>query len=236
MKVSMIYPYYDNPSMLRLQCDNWSMYTDGLKDEIELIIVDDGSTEYPAYDVLKSNPTGIKTRLFRVKEDIPWNQHGARNLGAKMAEGEWLWMSDMDMVLPCESAEHLFKNPDPDLHYVTRRIKITDLKEDGHHCNTFLVTREAYWKVGGYDEDYCGTYGGDGSLNRALCTVAKKTLSEAFVYYYPRDVYTDAATQKYEREGYYKKEYRKRFDRKRAIGDIVPKNPIRFDWEELCLN
>ena len=81
--VRMIYPYYENPKMLERQVENWNRYAGELRGALRIILVDDGSTKYPAEPIFKH--CKMPKKLYRVKEDIPWNQHGARNLGAKVA-------------------------------------------------------------------------------------------------------------------------------------------------------
>lgn len=74
--LTMIYPYYDNPRMLGLQYGTWREYPEDLKQDLEIILVDDGSPESPAIDVPR--PDGLpKLRIYRVLVDIPWHQHGA---------------------------------------------------------------------------------------------------------------------------------------------------------------
>jgi hypothetical protein len=124
------------------------------------------------------------------------------------------------------------------LHYYTfERAFAPDFKNEDrkYHCNTFLVRRSAYWAVGGYDEDYCGTYGGDGPFLRQLNIVApREHLNDIVLLGFPETVIPDANTREWGRkETQWQKEYRKKFDAKRKSGDERAKNPIRFEWERL---
>ena len=234
-KFKMIYPYYDCAEMLKLQVANWNSYPFWLREHCTIIIVDDCSPTQPARPVLEA--LRFPYQLYRVQKDIRWNQHGARNLGAQQAfEGDWLFMSDMDIMLPAGQVRLVFDQPhDPSKHYTFERTFVPEFKERKYHCNTFLVTREKYWEAGGYDEDYCGHYGGDGSFLRALENVAPREHREDIVLHgfgrRTKDgdaAFPGADTQQDRVHSH--ASYRKLFDNKRRRGDLVPKNPIRFDW------
>lgn len=237
LTVRMVYPYYENPQMLERQVENWNRYAGELRGALRVILVDDGSTKYPAYDIFKD--CKIPKKLYRVLDDIPWNQHGARNLGAdracKASENFWLFMSDMDILLTPEVANDLFRRQlDPKHYYTFERAFLPDLTRRKYHCNTFMVKHSIYWAVNGYDEDYCGTYGGDGPFLRQLNTLApRKHLDDVLLYGVERDVVPDANTDLPRKEGRFGDEYRRRFNRKRATGDERSKDPIRFRWEEV---
>ena len=238
-KVRMIYPYYDNQKMLELQVHNWNRYCRTLHEYVEVILVDDGSQKYPALPIFRE--CTLPKRLFRVTVDIPWNQHGARNLGAQQActraEDMWLYISDMDVLLPPETALTLFSRKlDPRQHYTFERAFLPDLARRKTHCNTFLVKHSIYWAVNGYDEDYSGTYGGDAPFLRQLRHLApERHLSEVLLHGVERDVVSDANSALSRKEGPFGDEYRRRLDVKRRSGDERSKNPVRFPWESVPL-
>ena len=233
--VKLIYPYYENPGMLERQVQNWNRYAGELRANVQIVLVDDGSPKNPALPIFKE--CKIPKVLYRVKENIPWNQHGARNLGAKVASKEdvWLFMSDMDIILTAETAFSLFeKKLSGAHHYTMERTFAPTFTERKYHCNTFLVRRAVYWQVNGYDEDYCGTYGGDGAFLRQIDAIApRRHFKDIVLLGYPDTVVPDANTREWERVGEMKDEYRRRFDAKRKSGDERSKNPIRFEWERL---
>lgn len=239
LTVRMIYPYYENPKMLERQVENWNRYAGELRGALRIILVDDGSTKHPAYDIFKH--CKMPKKLYRVKQDIPWNQHGARNLGAKVAcradENFWLFMSDMDILLTPEAATDLFRRElDPARYHTFERTFLPDCTRRKYHCNTFMVKHSIYWAVNGYDEDYCGTYGGDGPFLRQLGNLApRQHHDDVLLFGVERDVVEDANTDLPRKVGAFGDEYRKRFDHKRRTGDERSKNPIRFEWENVEL-
>ena len=146
-------------------------------------------------------------------------------------------MSDMDILLTPETAYDLFtRKLDPAHYYTFERTFLPDCTRRKYHCNTFLVKHSVYWAVGGYDEDYCGTYGGDGPFLRQMNILAPRVhLEDVLLYGVERDVVPDANTDLPRKEGKFGDEYRKRFDAKRRSGDERAKNPLRFKWEKVPL-
>src|SRR6185369_156528 len=95
LPLSLVIPYYENPGMLAVQYQTWANYPTDLKSRMEIVLIDDGSPTRPAIDVARPEELP-PLRIFRVLKDLPWHQHGARNLGAHVAIGKWLLMTDMD--------------------------------------------------------------------------------------------------------------------------------------------
>lgn len=231
-RLTLIYPYYENPCMLGIQLAHWQSYPKKLLEKCRFVIIDDGSPGYPAFDVIGKNPK-LPLILYRINENIPWNQHGARNLGAKVIKADWLFMSDMDLVLDADNAQRLLQTPVYDsAFYKFGRVKMPAWEIYKQHCNTFMVRKEHYWSIGGYDEDYCGGYGGDGPFVKGLEQRYKhENLNDIFVKFYGRTYVHDSGTNEFDRTGELRDEYLKVSDRKRRENDVIPHDPIRFTWD-----
>ena len=80
-RISVVFPYYDNPEMLKFQLDVISQYSRHVAERVEVIIVDDASPLFPASEILRDLPIR-NVRTFRILRDKPWNQDAARNVGA----------------------------------------------------------------------------------------------------------------------------------------------------------
>jgi len=204
-RLSIVLPYYKNPKMLAYQYDVWRDYAQ--KDCLEFVVVDDGSPENHAIDVPR--PDGLPPlSIYRVTKDIPWNQHGARNLGALVAKGPWLLMTDIDHVMMPDAIDRLIgMKAKRDRVYTFHRLDAPHMtpavRPDGRvkpHVNSFLLTREAYWDVGGYDEDFCGVYGTDGQFRGRMYSRYKQHhLEDLCLVRFGRDVVADADTTTLER-------------------------------------
>ena len=122
----------------------------------EFIIVDDGSEEYPAYDVAIQYPH-IPLKLFKIKEDLGFNSHGARNLAMKHVETEWALLSDIDRA-----------GFNPLLVILHRYIKSSTKNEYFHWMtnelegvNDYCIRVKDFWVSGGYDEEFVNKHFGD---------------------------------------------------------------------------
>lgn len=201
--ISLVMPYYRNPGQLALQYDEMTRWSEMAKAQFEVVLVDDGSPE-PAAVVAR--PDGLpELRIFRVADDRPWWQHGARNIGAHEAKGPWLLLTDIDHILTASAADALLKQlgilgaeTAYFLHRVEADTGLPTENERGQrkpHPNSFVMTRELFWRVGGYDEDYCGLYGTDGLFKSRLFTVAKEGfLKNVPLVRYWNDIVPDANT------------------------------------------
>lgn len=181
-RVTLIIPYYRQPQMLRKQYEEWSNYHETEKRFFHFIVVDDCSPE-PAEDIVGwsdmfSRDLGIE--LYRIDEDRPWNRSMARNLGTIQAPTAWIVHMDTDHVLTRWQALNLrttiesMRGKVPEwFRFSRRRIGAADetrmkdkcSRESTNvlihpHIDSYLTTKTAYWKAGGYNEDFTGVLGG----------------------------------------------------------------------------
>jgi len=227
----MVFLYYDNPEMLKMQMDCWSTYVGVLARPPRIIIVDDGSPKTSAADVVRKQARKLPIQVYRIKEDIPWNFAGARNLGCHRAEG-WIYISDIDTLLSAESAKILFESHplDPKCFYMPKRIRLqTGIAAKRAPVN-LLFHKDKYLAIGGYDEDYAGNYGREETdFFRRLQRVAKKVVrNDVTIQVVPPKVVSDARTKGRTRD---KTHNAKLFAQKEAAGHPNPVNPLRFSWE-----
>lgn len=203
--LTIVMPYYLNGQMLAVQYRNWLAWPGKLRNRLRVVIVDDGSPHSPAANVPR--PYGLPDlEIYRVVEDRPWWQNGARNIGAHEAPGGWLLLTDMDHVLTPGAAALLFREMDkgrldPDTAYMLDRVEadtgLPTLGRDGKpkpHPNSFVVTRETFWRAGGYDERTAGNYGTDRIFREHLYAHAKRGRLSIPLTRYWRDLVPDAST------------------------------------------
>lgn len=236
-------PYYMNPGMLALQYGQWASWSDKLKAQVSVIIVDDGSPEPAVY---VPRPEGLPhLSIYRVLKDMPWHQHGARNLGADRAPKEgWLLLTDMDHVLNEVNASKLIKRfakLDMNKAYMLGRVEANTGKvttKDGvpkPHPNSFVMTRDTYWEIGGYDEDYCGIYGTDSMYReRVLRRAGMALLSDIQLVRYWNDLVHDASTRTLKRKEGRDPEAKKRVAAaKAARGEGKRIKTLAFEWTQV---
>lgn len=242
--LTLIMPYYNNPGMLELQyrewAENWPVEA---RERVKVVLVDDGSQIAPAAAVAR--PEGLPAlEIYRITEDRPWHQHAARNLGAHVAADGWLLLTDMDHVLTASNLAALLKRlPKMDdasiftLHRLEADTGAPTIGRDDRpkpHPNSFVLTRDLYWAIGGYDEDLCGIYGTDGSFRQRAFRVGKRDhIKKVALTRYWRDLIPDASTDAPRKEGRVpgaKKAVLRAKAERGEPGSIVTLN---FQWERV---
>lgn len=235
--------------MLKRQLAEFAHYSDFVR----IVIVDDGSPEY-AENVIKDCGYSWSTfqgrlQLYRILEDIPWNRGGARNLGATVCETDWLMHMDIDHVLPTKCVHRLmsidmlnaltwYRFP----RYRVGKADETRMKDliprDATfgaikpHIDSYLCTRNLYWMVGGYDEDYSGCLGGGSPFLKQLESAAPVGLmpSDVHLHVYTRSACEDASDFSLSRDT---AEYTRRRTAKESAGRTKATDPLRFSWERV---
>lgn len=195
---TLVMPYYCNADFLARQAQNWIAWPRAVREHVSLIIVDDGSPEKPAADVLKTVNIPFPVSLYRIDVDVRWNWLAARNIAMSHASDGWCLATDMDHVVTSGVAEALvWGQHDPSVIYRFSRREHTG--ERIHpHPNSFFMTREMFWRFGGYDEALSGHYGTDGEARRRWVKTADVlTLREALVRY---ERIGDSSTTRYGRK------------------------------------
>jgi hypothetical protein len=240
--LTLIVPYYRQPLMLARQLEEWEKYPAG----IEFLVVDDGSPE-PAREVLArtSAPMRDRLRLYRIGVDLAWNREGARNLGAAKVTTEWLVQIDIDHILPAAASAHLVEyDPSPHFWYkfprwrngkadetrmkdaLARDVEFGEVKP---HIDSYLITREMYWGINGYDEDFVGCLGGGTDFLHRLernYGAALMLPADICLHVYTRDKIADASVSTLSRDT----RRGKQIARHKSVLRAKPIRPLRFPW------
>jgi len=142
----------------------WRQFAPDLLARLSFLVIDDHSDE-----ALKVDKGPLDLRLLRVDDDIAWNMPGCRNLAATVAETPWMLYFDVDNVVS-EASLRKIVNALPGLD--TNRLHVFRRVEGGvdvePHINSFLITRQGFFRAGGYDEDFSGHYGFEDVLFRMM--------------------------------------------------------------------
>lgn len=231
--ITIAMPYYNCPMMLERQIEEWCQYP---SDRVQIIVIDDGSSDLPASPVFKrSDLSNINILLYRIEPDIAWNWEGTRNLAFHIAEPGWVFSTDMDHVIPVDSIKRLLSMElNTACYYVPMRYEAVGKKGKvpmKRHTDTFIMTKDLYWKAGGMDEDFAGWYGLSTTMfRRQLNEIsARWTLDEVYMVWYGKQI--EDAQCSLGRQG-------SKYDAllnpvlvKKSKQKYNPKNPLRFDWQ-----
>jgi hypothetical protein len=213
-----------------------------------VVIVDDCSPE-PAEEIVDWRDGLVS--LYRIDDDIPWNREGARNLGAHVAETDWIIQTDIDHVLPADCVDQLldyllaveFLGENHWYRFPRFRVGKADetrmkdaiprSQEYGPikpHIDSYLCTRDMYWRAGGYNEDYSGCLGGGGQFLKMMKLIGGEPVllpDDIYLEVHTRHSVSDASVSDLSRD---KAEFRKR---RNKIGLKKAENPLRFKWHKI---
>ena len=136
---------------------HYASYDRDLLDRIHFVFVDDGSPisyEIPDVDL---NLTWLK-----IREDIPWNMAGARNLGAMHARCDKIILTDIDNIFPEHTLRGLVeRKPCGKRFYKFWRLNRQDNSLYRGHPNIFFLSRGRFFELYGYDEEFAGSHGAE---------------------------------------------------------------------------
>lgn len=241
MSATIVMPYYENPKMLRLQLHEWRMFTPSEKVALSAVIVDDGSPNNPAGDVVREHGNcGFKVRVFRIVPNIPWNQDGARNLAMKHVDTQWALMTDMDHMIKRDQVSRM-------LNFVSHRTmkgqyymphrEDWDGRSNHPHANSYVFNVEDFWTMGGYDEDFAGVYGSDGNFRKCMrAGLQERVTSDFRLTRWPSDAISDANTKEWGRkDSKYHRSQHPKIEAKAKGPAYKATNHLRFEWHEVLL-
>ena len=154
----MITTYFEDPHRLKNIIEN--EFNEDVFDEF--IIIDDGSPNQPAYDIVK-HYIDKPISLFRVKDDIGFNSHGARNLAMKHVETEWAYMVDIDRkdIFDYSKILQRYCMSATDNEYFISYIGFNKRNKQQITHNDYCVRTKSWWTTGGYDEEFTNYHFGD---------------------------------------------------------------------------
>ena len=193
MKTSIVIAVLDSHKAVERQLRYFEAMP--LPDDMELILVDDGS-DPPLKDFLNSDHRPTNLRILRHDIDAIWTQPAARNYGAKEASGEFLILTDIDHIL-CKPLIDAVSSGKWDCMMFEREVAVLDedgcfvqddetvleygyldwrLKENKYkiprHVNSFGIRKSLFWELGAMNEHRVGTgkypNGEDGRLRNRL--------------------------------------------------------------------
>lgn len=227
-EITLIMAYYENHTMLQRHLHHWRGYVRKMLKNLHVIVVDDGSPKAPAR--LDSEPP-CDLHLYRMLVDVRWNQDACRNLGAHHAQTEWLLFTDMDHMVPTETMEYVMTQKlDPTVAYRFARVSAPDMQPYKPHPNSWLMTKEMYDRVGGYDERLAGWYGTDGDFLDRVQAQAPIIQLDCPLIRVPREVTPDASTTSLTRKS---PEDFRAIQTLRRANKGTPTLRLSFPWERV---
>ena len=171
IRLSIVMPFLNSHEIVRRQLVY--MRQQDFPDDVEIIFMDDGST--PPLEVPENPPKNFTIHATNDFRD--WTSSIARNTGAKLAKGEYLFMVDGDYIITRKAVDRA-RRFDGDRLGCRREFGV--LTEDGEltqnhkvlleyglipgriekrgtkippHPNHYVMRKTLYEEMGGYDEE-----------------------------------------------------------------------------------
>lgn len=144
---NIITTYYNNKELLLMFIDGYLHHKKQFP-FLKLIIVDDGSQEYPAADFLNKDEIP-DCSLYRVTVDLGFNSHGCRNLAMQQSDKHWNLLLDSDIDLKNINLELL-------VNYYVGDNDVIDL-----WVNSLYINKKVFFSCKGYDEEFVNVHVGD---------------------------------------------------------------------------
>jgi len=207
MKVSIVIPTHNQEEILAKTLDYLTLQ-DYPKEQYEIIVVDDGSTD-ATQEMVKSK-MGSEANL-RYLYQKKWGPHFARNLGIKKARGEIIIFVDSDIFTPFNFiSEHVkfhqkfgdvvvsgptvrtdrLNNVFGDIN--RRKVKkwLFDFSGPSFITSNLSVKRKFLIRVGGFDGEFTGFGWHDWELGLRLKKLGLKARRNinAIVYHYKKKI------------------------------------------------
>jgi len=171
VRLSIVHAVLNSPEIVRRQMLHYEKL--GLGNDVEVIIVDDGSDPPVSIGNVSFNMSLYKTNDFR-----PWTQPAARNFGVKQARGEYALCLDLDHIVPRKTIDFLLSDHGYDIVRFRRECGVLDENGDftqdievmrewgleSHrglklppHGNSYAMRTGLYLGLGGVSEQHVGT-------------------------------------------------------------------------------
>ena len=161
-EITYVTTYYNEPKLL------WELLESFDNDTFsKIVIVDDGSKIHPAEPIVRMF-SDLPITLLRIKEDLGFNSHGARNLGMKHVDTEWAIITDIDMYFDagiCNRISQVTQTAPPNMYFnfwISHKQDFIGRCEMSH--NDICIRPSEFWVSGGYDEEFVGRHWGDRQL------------------------------------------------------------------------
>ncbi len=160
--LTIFFPYYNQDKALEFQLSNISNFSQEILKKINVLIVDDGSQDKPAFEIIQKYIDKINITLYRINVDIKWNQPEASNIALENTKTDYMFRTDIDSFFDSENIEKLFTlNLDEEQVYqLHRKSYYNKTYIKNIHRNTFIFSRKIYSKIR-YNEYFSGNYGQD---------------------------------------------------------------------------
>jgi len=186
--LSIIFNHHREPNTLKFILNNWEKVKN--QDKIHYVICDAGPKEDPI-DLSIVENYNLNIKVLQLDEYKFFNQPLGKNVMVQECETEWVFMTDPDRFFPKSAIEQIFlldlnSNAAYDFFDYNWDPIEEKIVSEFWHPNTFLLTKEYFNQIGGYNEEFCGNYGHDDTEIRRRMDIYR--LPIATYHYHEKDL------------------------------------------------
>lgn len=137
-----------------------SCYDKNLSENIEILVVDDGSTDQTLQRILNLKETVKNLNIIQQKNQ---GLGSSRNIGIQSAKGKYIWMIDGDDYIEAGALQIVLKNITKDQDLYCFNYNVTDergnvlYKAYPHHYIENVLTGTRYYEIN-YEKNYTWQY------------------------------------------------------------------------------
>ena len=157
-RIRINYTYYNSPEVFQEIID-WYNEADPYH-SFDYTVIDDGSQSKPITDM--NVPS--RWRILRIEDDLGWNNEGARNCLMRDTSNQWNLLLDSDWIITSQCLNAIRFQIARGLNH--RVVYLPGNFGSNTIRNSFLVTKDTFWNIGGYDQAFIGYHGVDYSFLR----------------------------------------------------------------------
>lgn len=177
-KISHCVPYYNNAGMLARHCLEIGAMSFDVRKRIEFVVCDDAS-DVPAH--APKLGVNFALKIFRLRgAHVPWSHRVCSNIAAREACAPWLLISDIDHLVTGSVWRSLLTAKLDPLCVYTFGRENTDGSFKPTHPDSWLMHRDMWERINGYDERYRGLYGQNAGMIDRVFKHAGQTIQLPF--------------------------------------------------------
>lgn len=158
--LTMMHPFFGEEQRLLKMLDIWDAWSDDVKDRVQLILIDDHGS--PSVEEMIADRTiDYNLSVYRIHDSLTANMAGAVNLGMMLAATPWILTMDSDYSFLPEVMHRLlsFKPDQGDVYsFLLDPPRMYKGVTSVPHTNTFLLHKDAFIDINGFDEDFTGKW------------------------------------------------------------------------------
>ncbi len=163
--LTLMHPCFGQEKRISKLLEVWDAWSDDVKQHVNIVLVDDHGTP-SVQSMLSGRTMDYNLSVYRILDDIKHNIPGAINLGMMVAYTPWILTMDTDYTFKPDVMQNLldFKPHQQAIYAFFQQREPHDEavnRLERTHTNTWLIHKETFTDLNGFDEDFSVTVGAE---------------------------------------------------------------------------